>query len=136
MKMSYRSIALWIVAGLLVVGLFSLFAGPPDRDPPNQVAYSDFLDVVNRGQVSEVTVKGRSITYSVADGRTYTTRAMSDPGLVDRLMAKNVRFKSVRDDDDVPTPLSILVNCLPLLLLVAVWIYFTRQIRDAVRRKQ
>ena len=127
----YLAFTAVIVVALL--GLFSLFQNP-SRDPPNQVAYSQFLEQLDHGQVSEVTVKGRAITYSVLDKRIYATHGISDPGLIDRLLAKNVTVRAVPEDDEVPTAVRIFVNCLPTLLVLAVWIYFLRQIRDVLRQ--
>ena len=126
-----KNLALWIIIGLLLVALFNLFQSSANRSPPNPTAYSEFLDQVSNGQVSEVTVQGKTITYTSTDRRTYSTHAMDDPGLVDRLIAKKVTFKSVPTDENVPTLFSILINWFPMLLLIAVWLFFMRQMRGA-----
>ena len=62
----------------------------------------------------------------MTDRRTFSTQAMDDPRLIDRLAAKNVSFAAATDDNE-PTLAKILINWFPMLLLIAVWFYFMRQ---------
>jgi len=48
------NLATWIVIGLLLVALFNLFQTSSSRGPQSTLAFSDFLNDVNRGQVSDV----------------------------------------------------------------------------------
>jgi len=57
--------ASWIVIALLLVALFNLFQTSSSRGPQSTLAYSDFLNDVNRGQMS----RSRA-TISVAISRT------------------------------------------------------------------
>jgi cell division protease FtsH len=129
-----KTVLLWLIIGLLSLALFNLFQSSAPRSLANLTPYSEFIGQVNRGQVMEVTVQGRMIAYSLTDGRILSTHAMNDPGLVDRLMAKNVKFKSM-PDEDAPTLLGILVGWFPMLLLIAVLIFFLRRIQAAVSQK-
>ncbi len=124
-----KNLALWIIIGLLLVALFNLFQSSANRSPPNPTPYSEFIEQVNKGQVSDVTIQGTTITYTSTDKRTFSTHAPNDPNLVDRLIAKNVNFKAVPTDENVPTLFSILINWFPMLLLIAVWIFFMRQMQ-------
>lgn len=51
-----KNLALWIIIGLLLVALFNLFQSSATRTPQNSLAYSEFVNDVNRGQVREVTI--------------------------------------------------------------------------------
>jgi len=124
-----KNLALWIIIGLLLVALFNLFQSSANRGSPNLMPYSEFVDQVNKGQVSDVTIQGKTVTYTLSDKRQYSTHAPDDPGLVERLIAKNVIFKALPADDNVPTLFNILVNWFPMLLLIAVWIFFMRQMQ-------
>ncbi len=124
-----KNLALWIIIGLLLVALFNLFQSSANRGSPNLMPYSEFVDQVNKGQVSDVTIQGKTVTYTLSDKRQFSTHAPDDPNLVDRLIAKNVTFKALPADDNVPTLFSILVNWFPMLLLIAVWIFFMRQMQ-------
>jgi len=123
-----KNLALWIIIGLLLVALFNLFQSSANRGSPNLMPYSEFIDQVNKGQVSEVTIQGKTVTYT-SDKHQFSTHAPDDPGLVDRLISKNVNFKALPADDNVPTLFNILVNWFPMLLLIGVWIFFMRQMQ-------
>ena len=122
-----RSVALWIVIGLLLVALFNIFEKQADHTPANLTLYSQFLDEVGHGRVRDVTVRGKIVDYTLTDHRSFATRAMDDPGLIDRLAAKRVNFEAAPVDDTVPTFKQMLINWFPMLLLIAVWFYFMRQ---------
>jgi len=124
-----KNLALWIIIGFLLVALFNLFQNSTNRSAPNAQPYSEFVDELNRGQVSDVTIQGNSITFTLNDKRaTYSTHSPNDPGLVDRLIAKGVTFKALPADDNVSL-FNILINWFPMLLLIAVWVFFMRQMQ-------
>ena len=83
-----KNLALWIVIGLLLVALFNLFQTSSNRGPQSTLAFSDFLNDVNRGQVSDVTIQGNTISGHFTDSRAFSTYAPNDPGLVSRLIDK------------------------------------------------
>ncbi len=71
-----KNLALWIVIGLLLVALFNLFQTSSSRGPQATLAFSDFLNDVNRGQVADVTIQGNACDpneITVPAGRTTFT---------------------------------------------------------------
>src|SRR5438046_7230537 len=97
-----KTLALWIVIGLLLVALFNLFQTSSSRGPQSTLAFSDFVADVNRGQVTDVTIQGDNINGHFTDGRAFTTYSPKDPGLVGRLIEKGVRITAARLDEAVP----------------------------------
>jgi cell division protease FtsH len=124
-----KNLALWIVIGLLLVALFNLFQTSSSRGPQSTLAFSDFLNDVNRGQVSEVTIQGNNISGHFTDSRAFTTYAPNDPNLVNRLTEKNVRITAAPVDENVPSLFGVLISWFPMLLLIGVWIFFMRQMQ-------
>ena len=61
-----KNLALWVIIGLLLIALFNLFQAPSNQGPQTRLAFSDFLAEVDRGQVNDVTIKGKNI--SALDG--------------------------------------------------------------------
>ena len=51
-----RSIALWLVLGLMFLLLFNIFSRQQTREP--EIIFSDFLNQVEKGDVAEVTIQG------------------------------------------------------------------------------
>ena len=60
--------------------------------------------------------------------------APQDPQLVERLRAKGVKFNARPSDEDMPSILSIILNWFPMLLLIAVWVFFMRQMQSGSGR--
>ncbi len=125
-----RNLALWVIVALLLVALFNLFQpSGGTRANAQQVAYSDFLNEVNGGQVREVTIQGRILSGTMTDGRTFQTYTPEDPALVSRLTEKNVRVVARPEESDVNPLLHYLMSWFPMLLLIGVWIFFMRQMQ-------
>ncbi len=124
-----RNLALWVIIGLLVVALFNLFQGPTMREGGTSVAYSDFLNDVQNGQVTDVAIQGHTIKGHYRDGRGFATYAPSDPGLVGRLTERGVRVQALPPEEN-STLVQILISWFPMLLLIGVWIFFMRQMQS------
>ncbi|MFO1128338.1 MAG: ATP-dependent zinc metalloprotease FtsH [Rhodospirillales bacterium] len=125
-----RNLALWVIVALLVFALFNLFQGTAPRGTQQSLAYSEFLQQVDTGDVREVTLKGQTITGVLRDGRNITTFAPTDNDLVDRLQKHSVRITAQPADDGAPTIWSVLISWFPMLLLIGVWIFFMRQMQS------
>ncbi len=129
MNLFGKNLALWIIIALLVVALFNLFQSPSMRGPNNELAYTDFMAQVKAGQVSDVTIQGQNITGHTQDGRAFTAYAPMDPDMISQLRDQGVRIKASPADEGNPL-FSIFVSWFPMLLLIAVWIFFMRQMQS------
>ncbi len=121
-----RSIALWLVLGLMFLLLFNIFSRQQTREP--EVIFSDFLNQVEKGQVAEVTIQGSAIHGLTSGGEHFRTYAPQDPDLVKTLRGKGVKIAAKPAEGD-PWWMVALVQWFPMLLLVAVWIFFMRQMQ-------
>ena len=125
-----RNIALWIIIALLLLTLFNLYQGQSTRDPATQLAFSEFLDRTEDGEIRDVTIQGRTITgHFSATGQGFSTYAPDDPGLVARLHARGVLITAKPEEDSVSPLFGVLLNWLPMLLIIGVWIFFMRQMQ-------
>jgi cell division protease FtsH len=124
-----KNLALWIIIGLLLVALFNLFQSSATRGPQNSLAYSEFVNDVNRGQVREITMQGNTITGKFSDGRAFSTYSPNDPNLVARLIDRGVLIHAAPAEESVPSLFGILISWFPMLLLIGVWIFFMRQMQ-------
>jgi len=125
-----RNLALWVIIGLLVVALFNLFQGPSMRSGAQALAYSDFLNDVTNGQITDVTIQNSSntVTGHFRDGRSFTTYIPNDPTLVSKLTERGVRVAAQPPEEGNPL-FSIFISWFPMLLLIGVWIFFMRQMQ-------
>ncbi|MFP6742672.1 MAG: ATP-dependent zinc metalloprotease FtsH [Alphaproteobacteria bacterium] len=125
-----RNLVLWGIIGLLLIVLFNMFQSPGSSGPQENLAFSDFISEVERGQVRDVTISGNQIVGFYEDGREFSTYAPDDPTLVQRLTVNGVRISAAPDDEGVPSLSGILLSWFPMLLLIGVWIFFMRQMQS------
>src|ERR1700731_2432311 len=121
-----RSIALWLVLGLMFLLLFNIFSRQQPRE--QEVMFSDFLNQVDKSQVALATIQGNQIKFDTTGGDHFKTYAPQDPDLVKELRDKGVKI-AVRPADENPWWMELLVQWFPMLLLAAVWIFFMRQMQ-------
>ena len=127
MKLQGNTI-LWILVGIVVIGLFSQARPPVDRASDSQMAYSDFLASVDQGQIKSVNIRGQEILGTTQDGHAFRTYAPEGADVVSPLEAKGVRIQA----SPPPQPsflMSLLISSFPVLLLIGVWIYFMRRMQ-------
>ncbi len=131
MNVHFRNFAIWVIIGLLLLALFNLFQNTPQSRRGNEISYSELLSQVDLGNISEVVIQGHRISGTFSDkSRTFTSFAPEDPGLVERLNKKGVKISARPADEDVPSIFNVLVSWFPMLLLIAVWVFFMRQMQS------
>jgi len=73
-----KNLALWIIIGLLLVALFNLFQSSTTHTPQPSLAYSEFINDVNRGEVRQVTIQtGQQGSYVYVVDSTGTAQTRS-----------------------------------------------------------
>ncbi len=125
-----KNLALWVIIGLLLIALFNLFQSPSNSGGQSELAFSEFMDEVNAGQVSDVKIQGNKITGHFTSGREFSTYAPNDPNLVPNLTAHGIQISAAPSEDDMPSLFGILLSWFPMLLLIGVWIFFMRQMQS------
>jgi len=122
-----KSASLWVVIALIMVMLFHLFNQPVSES--SKFAFSEFIEILDNGEVKEVTIQGNEIKGLLIDGTAFETYSPDDPKLVQRLMEKNVLI-SAKPMDGSPWYMSVLISWIPMLLLIGIWIFFMRQMQS------
>jgi cell division protease FtsH len=124
-----RNLVLWIFLGSLLVLAFYLFNNTNQRPEAKAIYYSEFVQKVDQGAVQKVTIQGKQIKGEFTNGQAFTTLNPDDSGLVQRLLNHNVAVDSKPVDDGSLNLLGIIFNWLPMLLIIAVWIFLFRQMQ-------
>ncbi len=121
-----KNLMLWVAISLVMVALFNLFNQP--QPPANKYSYSDFIEKVDKGDVVSVKIQGDRITGTTAEGQRFSTYTPKDPTLVGKLLKKKVQVEA-ESDEESPWYM-ILMNWFPMILLVAIWVFFMRQMQN------
>ena len=95
----------------------------------NNIIFSDFLSEVENGRVVNVEIQGKNIKGTLSNGEMFNTYAPEDPNLIKTLSDKGVSISASPLDEKMPSLLGVLLSWFPMLLLIAVWIFFMRQMQ-------
>ena len=123
-----RNIAFWIIIVVLALALVNLFQTPSVKESGTSLSYSEFMNRVDEGSVRNVTIEGRSITGNLSGGQAFRTYAPSDPNLIQSLRQRGVDIDA-KPQEESSGLFTIFVSWFPMLLLIAVWIFFMRQMQ-------
>ncbi|RXT35262.1 ATP-dependent zinc metalloprotease FtsH [Bradyrhizobium betae] len=129
MNANLRNFALWVIIVLLLLALFTLFQNPGQRASSQDIAFSQLLSEVDRGNVRDVVIQGPDIHGTFTNGSSFQTYAPNDPTLVKRLYDSKVQITAKPPGDNVPWFVSLLVSWLPFIALIGVWIFLSRQMQ-------
>ena len=124
-----KNIAVWIIIVIFLITIFNLFQNKND-DPRNlNLAYSEFLSLVETNNVEDVSIQGRNISGHLQSGEYFSTYSPDDPALIEKLSEKGVKISAAPIESPVSPILGILLNWMPMLLFIGVWIFFMRQMQ-------
>ena len=127
--MNLKNLSMWAVIALLVLGLFNLFQNPSAMSPSKDLPFSTFINEVEKGNVVSVDIKGNNIEVTFTNGSKFRTYSPNYPNSVEKLSAKGVSFSAGPVEDKMPSFFGVLLSWFPMLLLIAVWIFFMRQMQ-------
>ncbi len=123
----YKNIGLWLVICLVMILLFHLFN--QTKSPQKEITYSQFRQELEQGALKSVTLQGNRIKGTYVDGSVnFRTLAPSDPELIPSLMKHKVDIQVLPEDDN-PWYLTALVSWLPMIFLIAIFVFFMRQMQ-------
>ena len=123
----YKNLSMWLVIGLTMILLFNLFNKP--QSPIVEMSYSDFLASVESGTITNVIIQGNEISGPSGQGTgNFKTIAPADAELIPMLRKGGVNIQ-VKQDEDTPWYVTILISWFPMLLLIGVWVFFMKQMQ-------
>jgi cell division protease FtsH len=130
-----RNLAIWALVFVLLLALFQLLQNSSDpATPSSEVTYSQFLNRVERDEISQATIQGDTIRAQTATGQTIiATLPPQDNDTVRILRENDVDIRVQEESQDGNFLVTMLINWFPFLLLIGVWIFFMRQMQGGGR---
>ncbi len=128
-----KNLLLWLVIAAVLLTVFQNFN--VDR-APEEVEYSTFIDLVNGNRIRSVEIDGLIIRGERSDGISFETvqPQIVDKALIDDLLDHNVSFRGERpEQQSIWTQL--LVASFPILVIIAVFMFFMRQMQGGASGK-
>ncbi|MFJ2484275.1 ATP-dependent zinc metalloprotease FtsH [Pseudomonas sp. NPDC087598] len=130
--MAKNLILLLIIAAVLVT-VMNIFSSPNE---PQTLNYSDFIQQVKDGKVERVAVDGYVITGKRNDGDSFKTirPAIQDNGLIGDLVDNHVVVEG-KQPEQQSIWTQLLVASFPILVIIAVFMFFMRQMQGGAGGK-
>ena len=123
-----RNVGFYLLVIFVAITAYDYFSIKPQT--VEETSYSQFLQRVESGEVSKVTLTKNSIKAVKKDGAEFTTIAPDEPvgdeGLVGKLEAKGVEIIA-QNPKEPPWWMTLLSSILPILLLVGLWFFIMNQ---------
>ena len=123
-----RNLLLWVVILVVMMSVFNSFSDRSQAAP--ELNYSEFLTRVKQNDVASVTIEGQKIKGELRNGQSFKTTSpeTDNSAMIGTLLDHNVRIVG-QEPEGTPLLMTRLINSFPILLLIAVWIYFMRQMQ-------
>ena len=136
--MNMRNILVWAILLVLLLALFNMLSGPSREPAANEMSYSTFLQQVENGAVQSVTIEGeqvKTITGTLTNGAAFRTTAPADTDVTEALLNHDGQAIEInaRPASGGLSLIGVLIQWFPMLLLIAVWIFFMRQMQGGGR---
>jgi cell division protease FtsH len=128
-----KNLVVWLVLAAILMSVFNSFT---PKEVENEIIYSEFVTEVQNERVSSVAINGLIIEGTRRDGSSFRTVRpnVQDPGLMDDLLNHNVQV--IGKEPETPSLLSqLLVAAFPILLILAIFVFFMRQMQGGAGGK-
>ncbi len=128
-----KNLILWLIIAAVLVTVMNNFSSPNE---PQTLNYSDFIQQVKDGKVERVAVDGYVITGKRSDGDTFKTirPAIQDNGLIGDLVDNHVVIEG-KQPEQQSIWTQLLVASFPILVIIAVFMFFMRQMQGGAGGK-
>ncbi|KFX71830.1 ATP-dependent metalloprotease [Pseudomonas taeanensis MS-3] len=128
-----KNLILWLIIAAVLVTVMNNFSTPSES---NKLNYSEFIQQVQDGGVKRVTVDGFIISGVRADGSPFETvrPAIQDNGLIKDLIDNNVEIVG-KQPEQQSIWTQLLVASFPILVIIAVFMFFMRQMQGGAGGK-
>ncbi len=129
-----RSLIFWI--GIFIIALLVSQQFTGDRERQNTLNYNEFMQLLEAGQVQKVTIEDKMLTGE----KTTADQPGGEPSTFKVILPTPPDFETIETwrteygiqlvfKQDAPSVLGIMLQAVPWLLFIALWIYFLRRMQ-------
>ncbi len=128
MSTTVRNLILFFIVGFVIALAFNNLG--PRVTVDSHIEYSQFIADVKSGRVEEVVFDGETIRGEMSDATTFETYSpeTDNAPLIGLLLDHGVEIEA-RAPENQGVLMQIFISWFPMLLLIAVWIFFMRQMQ-------
>src|SRR5918994_6340565 len=125
-----KNLLFWMVIGRVLMRVFNKFN--PRQQTQAVMDYSQFIEEVKSGRITEVQIEGRNLKARTQEGKAVQSYSPGDLWMVTDLLKYGVKIKA-KPEEEPSLLMNIFVSWFPMLLLIGVWIFFMRQMQGGGR---
>jgi cell division protease FtsH len=128
MNTTVRNLILFFIVGFVIALAFNNLG--PRATVDSHIEYSQFIADVKSGRVEEVVFDAKTIRGEMSDATTFETYSpeTDNAPLIGLLLDHGVEIEA-RAPENQGVLMQIFISWFPMLLLIAVWIFFMRQMQ-------
>lgn len=133
MKGSHKTLALWLALIFLFIALFKVV---PAQKVRKELKYSEFHELVTKGEVADVTIKADGLITGTlkgneADGKKYfeTDGPPRENPALQQFLEQNQIVPNYERAEKTPVWQQILISWFPMLLIFLIFFFFVRQMQ-------
>jgi len=123
-KYFYKNLSIWLIVCLVGLVLFNIFKQPPENI--TMVRFNDFLESVDKGQLSTVTIKNNIISWTTGDSNKFQTIVPQTNEALPHLLTQGVNLE-VQEDKKPHWFMQTFLSWVPFILLFILWFFFIRK---------
>ena len=124
-----KNLVAWAIIVIFLLAVFNLFQDKTTQTKDITLPYSEFLSQVKLNNINDVIIKENNILGHFQSGESFATYAPNDPELITKLTESGVKVTAAPLEESVSPIIGMLLNWLPMLLFIGVWIFFMRQMQ-------
>ncbi len=126
---NFKTAIFWVVIIVVVVLFWTVVHNTKSR-PDAQLSYTQLMNDVNAGKIKTVTISGNDLhgTYKDDNQELHAIIPNVHQNLDDAMLAKGVDIHYTKEAGS--GWVSILINAIPFVLLLAFWIFMMRQMQS------
>jgi cell division protease FtsH len=128
-KQYQKTLLVWLVFGLFIVTVWSLFgkSGPTRAEKP----FSEFISALDAGQIKSITIVGQEFSGEFKDGVQFRSTGVVTDRILSNLEKANKEYGTeyLIKKEEVGTFWVVLAQWLPMLLIIGLFMFFMRQIQ-------
>ncbi|WP_426032955.1 ATP-dependent zinc metalloprotease FtsH [Caulobacter sp. DWP3-1-3b2] len=129
--MNFKTLGIWLAIAMVLLAGYVFTQGGKAAGGGGEVSYSQLLRNIDNNQVKKADISGDLVKIEPRQGKPYTVNVPPDSqDMVKRLEGRNAEIVYQRGGI---SPLGILLNLLPILLLVGAWFFIMRQMQGGTK---
>jgi cell division protease FtsH len=129
-RMTLRNLAIWGVVVAVLIALYVAISPPTKTTAPSDIPYSQLMQKIEQGEIKTATLHAETVVAVDGQNRHFSSTTPAEQQ--DLLTAlKTAKANVIVTPPQSTTWVGVLVNLLPVILLVGVWVIFMRQMQGA-----